>query len=74
MTHEAVLYIHEVGGKWQCYRTVNGLYKLNVGPAWPSSKEAMAYAKKLDAIPIVSPLRGRQDHEHRAGHLPGSFG
>jgi hypothetical protein len=42
---------------YQVYRTVNGRYRLDVGPAWGSPKEAARYADLLDT-PTVSPLRG----------------
>ena len=40
----------------QVYRTINGIYTLNVGPAWPTPREAIRYADSLDAD-TVSPLR-----------------
>ena len=52
----------------QVYRTVNGRYRLNVGPAWPTPREAIRYANQLDVAyasgegltPVpLSPLRGR---------------
>ena len=43
----------------QVYRTVNGLYRKNEGPAWPTPREAIAYAEALQIVDDlqVDPLR-----------------
>lgn len=43
-------------GKHQCYRTVNGIYALDVGPAFKTPREAITYSD--------SPAtRGADDHD-----------
>lgn len=43
---------------WQVYRVVNGIYRCDVGPAWPDCKDARRYCDALQNAPDVSPLRG----------------
>lgn len=50
-------------GRHQCYRLVNGLYKLDVGPAWKTPREAIDYsnADQLAGLP------GRRPNPDLAG-------
>ena len=44
-------------GRHQVFRTVNGIYRLDVGPAFTKPRDAIAYAAALEEMPSVSPLR-----------------
>ena len=46
---------HDAKG-YQVSRLVNGLYRLPVGPHFPTPRAAMAYADALDVARDVSPL------------------
>jgi hypothetical protein len=58
MTIHNIAYID---GKYQVYATVNGIYRLNVGPRWLTPREAARYAETLDKLPQVDPLRDGRD-------------
>lgn len=49
--------IHVSEGRYQVHTTTTGRDRHNVGPAWPTPRAAVDYAKLLDE-PRVSPLRG----------------
>lgn len=51
------LYVHVTPKGHQVYRLVNGRYTLDIGPAWPTSREACRYADALEAAEGISPLR-----------------
>jgi hypothetical protein len=61
-------------GKHQVFRTVNGIYRLDIGPAWPTPRLAIDYSDALEAAEHVSPLRvsGEESTADPAGPLPGS--
>jgi hypothetical protein len=44
-------------GNYRVGRTTNGLDFTPVGPAFPEPKAAVRYARKLDAVPAISPVR-----------------
>jgi hypothetical protein len=43
--------------RFQVYATTNGTDRRDVGPAWETPRDAIAYADKLADVPDVSPLR-----------------
>lgn len=61
MTHHFIA--HDAKG-YVVYRLVNGLYRLNVGPYFPTPRAAMAYSDQLDAAQGVSPLPATRSGPH----------
>jgi hypothetical protein len=59
--------------RYQVYRTVNGHYRLNVGPTWSTPREAAAYANAL-SLGYVSPLRGPESPVPSADNATGAHG
>ena len=43
--------------RFQVYRTINGIYRIDVGPAWLTSKQACSYVDTLAEMPDLRPLR-----------------
>jgi len=44
-------------GKHQVARHIGDRHRLDVGPPWPTPRQAIDYAKALDAARGVSPIR-----------------
>ncbi len=54
------IHIAHTGTGYRVYRTENGIDRTDVGPVWPTPKEASHYAA-LIREPYVSPLRDSGD-------------
>lgn len=47
--------LHDPDG-YRCYHHIGATHKQRIGPAWKTPREAIEYAKALDAASEVSPL------------------
>ncbi len=68
------VHIAHTGTGYRVYRTENGIDRTDVGPVWPTPKEASHYAG-LIREPYVSPLRQDSgddplDSSRRVGSSP----
>ena len=54
MTHQVA---HDDGG-YQCFRVVNGRYRLDCGPTWATPSAAAIYCDALDLAARSAPLSG----------------
>jgi hypothetical protein len=43
--------------RYQVYVTTNGIDRRDIGPAWPTPREAIRYADRIADAQGVSPLR-----------------